>query len=549
MTRRTVDSKIVDFLTKCSPAARKKICEAEPMYFAIYYFPEYFNYEIPPFHYDFYQDIKDLGSGKLEEAAWIAYRDSAKTSVAKIAFVTWLICFKKRSYITWDSYDGGNSEQALFDITVALQSNKKIIRDFGQLYHMKEQKETMSEAKMKRINKFITENGIKVESISALKSTRGHLKAHERPDCYILDDLENAITAVSYPTTAKIKRHYDELKAGLPASACVLVLGNYITEEGTIGYIMEKVKKNPRGKLRFVPVVNENGEVSWPGKYVKTDAERTVVNAKILDLKKWRISLEARERDLGKKTYQSDMMNNPAHGMDKVFDRDTVEALLKGAKLPTSNIAGFKTWSTFNPSHRYAIGADTAKGVGIDSNASVLIDFSMMPARVVGTYKNNMMSPNIFAYELKRQADVFGQPLIAPELNNTGYATITQLKMIYPLPKIYIPLQDEKVKEIISPEYGFDTNSATKPEIIYQLKEAVERGLLQIFDEDLLNEMKYYSLKDLNTFKLVDGMTRHFDLLMACAIAWDMRIHAKVSDQGKKPFRQGTHTPLSEYGG
>ncbi len=543
-----INERIHDLLINGSPGARKEICKQDPMYFAIYYFPEYFNYKTPPFHFDFYQDIKDLAAGVLDEAAWIAYRDSAKTSIAKIAFACWLIAFKKKRYINWDSYDSGNAEQALFDITVALQTNKRLISDFGQLYFKKATKDVMSEAKMKRIKSFITENDVKVEAFSTQESTRGRVYKEQRPDCYILDDLENFKTIDSYPITHKIIKHYDELKSGLAADACILTLGNYITEEGVVSYIMEAIKRNPRGRLRFVPVVDKKGVISWPDKYVKTNAEAAAINATLPDRRKLKISLEAKEASLGTKVYQAEMMNNPAHGEDKVFDRDRIEEMLKAARPPSQNIAGFKTWAIFNPSHRYAIGADTAKGIGKDSNASVVIDFSAIPNKVVGTYANNLMPPDIFAFELKRQADMFGQPLLAPETNETGYATLTQLKKIYPTNKIYVPIQDEKVKEQHAPDLGWHTNSSTKPEMIFQLKRAVEDGLLTIPDEDLLNELKYYDQKALKALKMVEGMTRHFDKVIACSIAWAMRNHAKISDVGKKPFKQGPYVPQEGQG-
>ncbi len=544
-----LNEKIFNLVLKGTRDQRLFICEQEPLYFAIYYFTEYFDYKIPPFHYELYQDCKDLASGNIEEAMWCIFRDAAKTSIAKIAFACWLICFRKKKYINWDSYDGDNSEAALFDITLALQTNKKIISDFGQIYHKKTAKNALMEAKMKRIKSFITETGIKVQAFTTQESTRGRVQGKQRPDCFIIDDFENSKTRDSYPITKKIKDHIDELRSGLPANACVLYLCNYITEEGSVAYLMEKIKENPRGRVRNIPVQDKTtGVIAWPDKFVLSLNEATALNATITDSRKWKISLEARRKSLGKNVYESEMMNNPAYAADKIFDRDKVEELLRGAKDPVKEIGGFKIWSEYNSAHRYGIGADTAKGVGIDSNASVHIDFSTIPNRVVATYKNNMIGPDIFAHELVREAALFGNPLLAPESNNTGYATVTQLKALK-YPNIFVPLRDEKVKEVMHTDYGWDTNSATKPEMIYQLKTAIEDGLLVTFDKDLLNEMKYYAQKDLQTYRLEDGMTRHYDLLIACAIAWAMRNFAKVSKDTKPKFKQGAHMPASEYGG
>jgi len=100
--------------------------------------------------------------------------------------------------------------------------------------------------------------------------------------------------------------------------------------------------------------------------------------------------------------------------------------------------AGLYLWAEYNPSHRYALGADTGKGNRNDHSTSVLIDFSTIPARQVGSYANNHIPADQFAYELKRQADLFGSCLIAPEKNSeSGGSCLTTLKMIYKADDIY----------------------------------------------------------------------------------------------------------------
>ncbi len=544
-----IDDRIIDLLLNGTPGMRKELCRQEPMYFAIWYFPEYFTHQIPNFHYDFYQDIKDLMAGNLDEAAWIAFRDSAKSSIAKIALICWAVCFKLEQYINVDSYDKSNAESILFDVTVALQTNKKIIRDFGHLYHKKPTKDALSEAKMKRISNFITENDVKVEAFSTQESTRGRLYKNMRPGLILFDDFETNKTKDSYPVIHKIKEHIDEWRAGRAAHARALYLGNYIVEGGVVEYVMDNLNRSARGKVRLINAADKDGNPSWPAKHTKTKTEAELFNQTITDPRQRKVSLEERREQLGNSVYEAEMMNNPAHGGDKVFDRDIIEGLLKGARAPIRAVAGFKIWKEYDPSHRYAIGADTAKGIGKDANAAVLIDFSSIPNKVIGTYKNNLMAPDIFAFELKREGEMYGQCLVAPEINNTGYATVTQLKRIYK--NIFVGVKDEKIKAPVNDEYGWDTNSATKPEMIFQLKRALEDGLLVAFDEDLLNEAKYYGQKDLMLAnKLVDGMTRHYDLLTACAIAWQMRSYAKIPNMQKKPLNQTVHTPIAgEYGG
>lgn len=518
-----------------SPAVRKAVCEREPKYFAIYYFPEYFTYAIPPFHESFYEDVKNLTNGELDEAMWCVFRDGAKTSIGKIALAVWAICYKKKRYIVWDSYDGDNAESALFDITVALQTNKKIIHDFGHLYYKKPTKQAMSEAKMKRIKNFITENGVKVVTFSTQESTRGRISGHERIDLVILDDFENSKTKDSPPVTQKVIAHIDELRAGLPAGASVLYLCNFITDTGSVAHIMENLKGNRRAVVRFVPVKNEKGEIAWPDKFVNTDAEAAEANRSIPDPKKYKISLESRRRSLSKDglVFETEMMLNPSKSGDLFFDRQKVMEALAKAKDPEVENAGLKIWAKFNPKHRYGMGADTSEGIGADSNASAIIDFSQKPNLLSASFEDNQMSPNIFGWELKRQGALFSHPYLVPEINASGYATVSELiNAEYPL--IYQREVKNKTTGKIQKEYGWRATTGTKFQVLGEFKTAFEDGDLEILDKGLLEEMRFFTKQAARLSSREKGATRHFDKLRAAALAWEARKFAPLPLEDKK---------------
>jgi hypothetical protein len=54
-----------------------------------------------------------------------------------------------------------------------------------------------------------------------------------------------------------------------------------------------------------------------------------------------------------------------------------------------------------------------------------------MPNRVAATYKNNLIKPHVFADEIVRQAEMYGECFVAPESNNFGADTVTRLKQAY----------------------------------------------------------------------------------------------------------------------
>ncbi|HEY1747823.1 MAG TPA: hypothetical protein VGG11_13810 [Xanthobacteraceae bacterium] len=554
----------IDLLLSGTREERIYACAKSFRLFKLYYFTKYLTFKPAPFHDDFDQDVEDLVSGLIKEAIWMAFRESAKTSDAKIA-VVWLIARKvvidalreqgedvshwgERLYINVDCYDKNNSESILFDVVTELQTNDLLVADFGQLYNKPRTKE---EATLKRISNFVTNNRIRVEAHTALTPMRGRLYQQYRPDFVLRDDLENAITADSPAITEKIIRLLDEAKGGMAAHGASLTLGNFIIEHGVMGYIRKAVD-GAGGHVRFIPVVSRQGVLAWPDKYVKTDAEAVVANDGIADPSKRKISLESKRRELnagGRRVYEVEMLLDPGAAGSPFFDRSAIERLTAACSESREQKAGLYLWAEYNPAHRYALGADTGKGNGNDHSTSVLIDFSTIPARQIASYANNHIPADQFAYELKRQADLFGSCLIAPEKNSeSGGSCLTTLKMIYKADDIYrqVPLDRISDQPLGSGELGWETNSATKYVILNDLRTAVEDGLLVINDERILREMRSFTHTDADDLgrTRVGHFTNHFDLMMACAITWEMRKYARVK-QALEEYKQPDFEPTS----
>lgn len=532
---RGLDPEIWETVINGSIEQRKFICEESFPYFCFYYHSDYFTYESPEYHWNFFDDCEKLVSGELRDALWIAFRESAKTTVAKM-FVEWCICYKKKSYIAWDSYDGANAESALFDIALTLQTNKRILKDFGQLYRKRKKHKTKAEQEedeptIKTLGNFITENKVKVERFTTQESARGRISGKNRPDLFIFDDIENTITKESLALTSKIIRHVDEVNSGLQNTGAVLYLGNYITEEGVIAHIRNRLEGKSGKIVRNIKVI-EAGKPAWPGKYVMTNKEALEKNVQV-PREEHVISLEQKRLDLGEVVFNTEMMNDPGKSGDYYFDREKVRVALEKAKDPIKDSAGFKTWAIFDARHRYGLGADTAEGIGADSCTTTVMDFSHRPAQVVATYKNNEIPPSTFAHEIVRHALYFGEAFVIPEINNTGYATLAELINI-PYTNMYQREVKNKTTDKVTKEYGFRTTSGTKYDLFSQFKTAFEDGDIEIFDKDLLTEMYHYTKQAIRLLRKEDGMTRHFDLLQSAVLAWEARRYATQSKEDRK---------------
>lgn len=559
---------------------RVYMAEQEFALFAMYYFAEFFVYKIPDFQWKLYRYLNELTRGKFTFLLLILFRESAKTTIAKI-YVVYLICYQKKRFINWDSFDKSNAEAALFDIVVWLQTNRKLVADFGQLY-FEDPKLAKSHAHMKRIGEFITANRVKVKAYSTQESTRGRVYGKFRPDFYVLDDFETTKTAESAAITAKIVKHIDEAKAGLSVDGQIMFLCNFITETGSVASFIEEAQSNPDSwRMMNVPA-EQDGEIAWPDKFVRTRAEAVAANAKIEDSKEWKVSLEQKRKDLnasGRKVYEAEMLNNPEAAGELFFSRERVDADIARSKAnpPVKEIGGLSIWEEYRSKMRYAFGGDTAKGVRRDSCTSVGMRFPSGEAayaavvatgaqpppkektRVVATYESNTIAPDDFGDELAKHGRIFGECLLAPELNNTGYATLTRLKskeVKYPEHRIYHQMKTDEVGNRVTKQLGWEATSANVAAIYYNFRTAYDDGEIDILCPKLLAEMRKFTKGDLEgaakkaeVAAAVEGSTtRHFDLLRAACICWEMRTHATASVE-KKAYRQAPLEPRSEYQG
>jgi hypothetical protein len=69
----------------------------------------------------------------------------------------------------------------------------------------------------------------------------------------------------------------------------------------------------PGGRVRFIPVLDKDG-LTWPDKYVRTDAEALAIDKDIRDPTKRKINLESKKRELnagGRRVYEVEMMLDP----------------------------------------------------------------------------------------------------------------------------------------------------------------------------------------------------------------------------------------------
>jgi len=477
---------------------------------ARYFFPQYFSSTDAPFHVDIDTNNLLVYRGVIDQFVDIAFKGAAKTSRTKL-FIAFFICndighFRK--YIRILSADATNSTQIATDIYNMLVSPR-----VAEMYP-----EIFAKTTAKReetLSSFTTATGIKLYSDTVGVSQRGALQEEARPDYLWFEDFENRRTLRSAKTTKAIWDNMEEARTGLAKGGGCVYTANYISEMGNVHVLV--TKPSVRKVVLVVPIMAE-GKPSWTERYTLRDIE---------------------QMKLDDDDFAGERMCQPSASRDVIFDRETLDRM--EAQEPIKEVAGFKIFHEYNASHRYGSGHDVGHGVGLDSSTSVFIDFDVLPARVVATFANNLVRPDVFGDEVERQSDVFGGCVAGIEKNDQGGVTIARARQ---LGVNMYKTEGKETKEIkaIPTEYGWHTNALTKPKMIFGLVKAVNDGLLALSDKDLIQECKSYTRNDLLDDEADPRLiTRHFDLLIAAAIAWQMSGYATikktVNQFGAQPVR------------
>lgn len=477
------------------------------------FFPKYFSSEDAEFHHEI--DLYNLAcyKGDLTTFVDIVFRGGAKTVRTKLLFAYCIAndLLHRRKYMKVLAEDGVNSKQIVTDIY-----NMLVKPEVAALYPEIFQKNNTK--REETMASFTTSTGIKLVAGTVGTDQRGAVQEEARPDFIWFEDFENRMTLRSAVKTKAIRDNMEEARTGLAKGGSCLYTCNYISERGNVHLLV--TKPGTKKKVLIVPILKKDGTPAWS-----------------------RYSLE--EIDQMRKDdedFAGERMCEPSASKDIIFDRDSIDAMEK--RIAIREVAGLRIYKAYDPSHRYAGAQDVAGGIGLDSSTSVIIDFDTIPAQVVATYDNNEIKPDIFGDEIARQGERYGECLMAPESNNHGHATIGRLKQIYPTDKIFkrqkketsVKLPDQ---HIVLTEYGWHTNMVSKPKMLLDLAKAIDNGYLLLNCPHLIAEARSYTRNDLMDGEVDPRLTtRHFDLLTACAIAWQMRNFVDISEKSKKQIDQ-----------
>jgi len=197
------------------------------------------------------------------------FRGSSKSSIANHAFTAWSIVGKPQTkFIVIIAGTAELARQHLNNIK-GLMASEPLRSDMGPFQ--------IPEGEWRANAIDIPKYGARIISVSVEQNVRGLLHNNIRPQIVILDDLENVSTALSEDVRHRTYQTFNsDIRPVGDLDTRFIVIGTRLGAESLIMRFKTDIESGKRnGIFRSYPIVNDQGEPLWPGKFpTKEDIEQ-----------------------------------------------------------------------------------------------------------------------------------------------------------------------------------------------------------------------------------------------------------------------------------
>lgn len=117
------------------------------------------------------------------------------------------------------------------------------------------------------------------------------------------------------------------------------------------------------------------------------------------------------------------------------------------------------------------------------------------------------------------------RPIIAYERNNGGMFEMERLAQLNKLGKfdVFRMPNSGTIDNAPAVKLGWDTNTATRPKMLQDLKDCIDHRLLHLYDKPTIDELYSFVLvQSSSTWKAQAEVNAHDDLVMSLAGAWQL---------------------------
>ena len=230
---------------------------------------------------------------------------------------------------------------------------------------------------------------------------------------------------------------------------------------------------------------------------------------------KW---LEEQKNLLGEVKFNQEVMCEFLGSTNTLINAQTISRL--STKDPEYQNNGLDIYEEPKEGHYYAMACDTARGIGGDYSAFVVVDITQMPYKVVAKYRKNDIAPMLFPDVIGKVGRDYNNAFILVEVNDIGQQVVEILHQEVEYENILSTVTEQQ-RQYVSPGFGkttklgVNTSKQVKRQGCFTFKSLLEEQKLLIFDEHIIHEISTFIEKG-NTYQADEGY--HDDLVMCMVL-------------------------------
>ena len=247
--------------------------EHDVLYYGMTYFAEDANPDNPDnlipagvgvenaadFHRILSQLFDDIATGvQTTNVAWACPRRHGKTAWISNIFLSHQVVYRHRKYIVLFSETTDVAGDFITWTRYQLKLNAMLRADFGEILDIRPSKNELDNK-----YEFITSSGTKVEAKGLATQSRGLRFGANRPDLFILDDLESKDSTNTPELIDKSKRWFnEEMLPALSKYGICIYLGTILCYGSLLHYVIEE-RKDFKSRLFGAVKKFADNEMMW----------------------------------------------------------------------------------------------------------------------------------------------------------------------------------------------------------------------------------------------------------------------------------------------
>jgi hypothetical protein len=234
---------------------------------------------------------------------------------------------------------------------------------------------------------------------------------------------------------------------------------------------------------------------------------------------------DEQRRVLGEEKFSQEMETEFMGSAGTLLSAAALKSLAFVTPLHVSD-GGIKIYNQPVENNSYIIVCDTSRGKGLDYSAFAVINVSSIPYKLVATYKDNNISPQIYPGIIKKVGQYYNNAFALIEINDNGQQVVDTLFEDYDYENILSTVAAKGKKDKISLTWGYGnkshrgirTTKSVKRLGCSNLKHLIENQKIIIQDFDVIAELSTFISRG-SSFEAEEGS--HDDLVMCLVLfAW-----------------------------